>query len=873
MAVSVVSALTYAVTTAVTTGAWITFSTFLTLTATFAALGALNRSLMGKAEFDTIENAYKNLMSPVGTRKILYGKTRVGGTIIWHSTKPSTSNTMNSPHRIFTTHDSDNQLIFNDNGYLDIIIAIAGHTIEDIEKIYFDDRRVWDKLLYTPNNANLTGFFGTGVSERFGFTFYDGSQTSGHDIDAATNSTWSNNHTLSGVAHVYLTLVYDAEFYRDGIPNISFVVKGKKIYDPRRDSTSALHDSNLGSAHRKDTPSTWEYSENPALCLLDYMRDETYGLGESYTNFDETALGVAIDDCDEPLITKEVGVSSFLFGRQYKISLAADTNWTSIGAPNGNVDTVFTFDNSTATAGGNGLARTVMSTFSCHGEIDSANPIKKNIESLLSSMGGSLQYTNGLFYISAYAYKTEHPDPINEDDLCQPIEIITKASRRTLYNAVKGRFNSSADNYIPTDFPVQASSSFATDDGETLFMDLDLPFTTNETQAQRLAKLLMFKSRLQLTVKVYCKLTAMKYRVGDNIKFTNTRFGWTNKIFEIVSFRLVPNVTTGLQIEMELVENSSVAYNWAFSDELDFETSEEPTADLTSLTTPSNITAGVMPTLLDSQYGENIRIDWEAVQDARLENYEVTVFINFSPISTTYITTDNFLMIPNPLLPARYFIRVVAKGTDQTQSGTGELEVDLEKFLTITPSTHIVEITTALPDTPTESFFADAVGRDPVKDDILLIIRVDSTGNVLESQEYIFIPEIQSILSSSINYKVAAPSGNDAVLTYRFDIDVSDTATVSWSFTKATDALSVRGFFKNFGSQSNFNFDTPVLSNNNRTANVTFRLPNSEYANRTGGLNSAIQQGLIDATATIVNDGVTTVRTTQVYVLNVIISS
>jgi predicted GH43/DUF377 family glycosyl hydrolase len=52
-----------------------------------------------------------------------------------------------------------------------------------------------------------------------------------------------------------------------GPPHVSWVVKGKRCYDPRKDSTAG------GSgAHRWGTPSTWEWSENPAVCRYNWAR-------------------------------------------------------------------------------------------------------------------------------------------------------------------------------------------------------------------------------------------------------------------------------------------------------------------------------------------------------------------------------------------------------------------------------------------------------------------------------------------------------------------------------------------------------------------------------------------------------------------------
>ena len=44
-------------------------------------------------------------------------------------------------------------------------------------------------------------------------------------------------------------------------------------------------------------------------------------------------------------------------------------------------------------------------------------------------------------------------------------------------------------NYKVLDYPPQISSTYATEDGDPLFLDMPLPFVTNNIQAQRLAKI------------------------------------------------------------------------------------------------------------------------------------------------------------------------------------------------------------------------------------------------------------------------------------------------------------------------------------------------------------------------------------------------
>jgi hypothetical protein len=104
-------------------------------------------------------------------------------------------------------------------------------------------------------------------------TTYTGSQVTADSTLVAAFSAQSITYTdaLTGFAYtVFAVKIRDF----DGQLNFSARVQGRKLYDPRLDST------NGGSgSHRLATPSTWAYSTNPSLALADWLYSSTYGCG------------------------------------------------------------------------------------------------------------------------------------------------------------------------------------------------------------------------------------------------------------------------------------------------------------------------------------------------------------------------------------------------------------------------------------------------------------------------------------------------------------------------------------------------------------------------------------------------------------------
>jgi hypothetical protein len=94
---------------------------------------------------------------------------------------------------------------------------------------------------------------------------------------------WTTAHRLAGIAAIHLQLIWDADVFPSGIPNITVELEGKNdIRDPR-----------LG---------TLGYTSNAALCLADYLSLDPFGLGAPYggtDGIDEPDLIEAANICDE----------------------------------------------------------------------------------------------------------------------------------------------------------------------------------------------------------------------------------------------------------------------------------------------------------------------------------------------------------------------------------------------------------------------------------------------------------------------------------------------------------------------------------------------------------------------------------------------
>ena len=519
----------------------------LTAFAIGAGLSVVSRALMPTPSLGAqMQGNSVTVREPAVSRKIIYGRARVGGAIVYIDSTGT------------------------DNEYLHLVVAVAGHAIDGFEEVWFNDTKVWD--------GSFQGNWGSYVH----IGFHDGTQTTADSTLVSASSGWTNDHKLLDTAYIYVRLKYDTDQFAQGLPNISTVVRGKKVYNP--------------------VSATTAWSQNPALCVFDYLKDTKYGLAESASNVNTTALIAAQSLCDET------------------VNLS----------------------------GGGSQNRYVLD-----GVVDTANSRKDNIEAMLSSMGGKLIYSGGEYFIVGAEYNTP-TITVDESVLVGGISVKTKQSRRSLYNGVKGVYLAEEENYTLADYPSITSSSYSTEDGDPIYLDMPLPFTTNNVRAQRIAKIALLQSRQQTQITIPCNLAALKFKAGDNIMVTNSRMGWTQKVFEVTGYQLDITTDGAIIVNVDAIETASAIFDWSTSDQQDFTTGGEvdlydgfTTQPPTNLAATSTTVVASDGTLLPS-----LRLTWTDSTDVFVTQYEVqyqrgSALVDYGNITDAYTTNTDHGLITN----------------------------------------------------------------------------------------------------------------------------------------------------------------------------------------------------------------------------------
>jgi len=400
---------------------------------------------------------------PAENARIVYGKTRLGGNIVFMEMQ-------------------------NDNKDLYFVATLAGHEINSISKIWANDTVIKTSpsfnTKYDLEYNGKSGYLSVEVSNgsESGTTFNLLSGTAGAD------------KTFKGIACIAVKLTYSQDVYAQGIPNFTCEVTGKNS------------------------------SSNAATAIKDYLLDTTYGLGAETSEIDLDSFTAAETVCNEDVVLADSSTE-----KRYTVN----------------------------------------------GAFGSGESPQAILQKMLMACSGSLVYQGGQWKLLVGEYRSPAVE-LTEDDLVNSISVSTADSRRDTFNAIKGVYSEPNSLYQSQSYVPVTNALYASEDGETIYRNVDFQLVTSNATCQRLAKIQLEKARQQIVVNLTCNLKAFQIQVGDTVQLTLDRYGWDQKEFEVLAWNAEMgslNPTVNLSIR----ETASGVYDWADG--------EETTADLAENTT------------------------------------------------------------------------------------------------------------------------------------------------------------------------------------------------------------------------------------------------------------------------------------------------
>lgn len=495
-----------------------------------------------------------NIESNIKAIPVIYGERRVGGTRVY----------------IDTSKDIGNK-------YLYMVMAMAEGEVEDIHSIEIDDVPITDeKFILSGLGANFTYeiFYGSDTQSASDLIIDGVAYSSAAEVPPEvaiylagqeSDKPWNQNHKLNGVAYLAMRFLWDTNAY-NGVPNVTAIVKGKKVYDPRNPTA----------------PKAW--SNNPALCIRDYLTSSRYGKGIPESAINDTMFSQAANDYDSFIVT-----------------------------PYDGGDDITLFELNTV--------------------IDTEVQIINNLNDMLMSCRGFLPYVDGKYGIRV-DQATNHVMDVSSDHIIGGISIVgTKKEDR--FNQVKVNFFNKDKEYKedtavfpdvddPSDVNNLYQQYLAEDGGEPLVDDIKIDGISNYYTAREMAKLFLLRSRLGTAIAFRGTSELMELEVGDTFLITQPTPAWTNKKFQVQEIGL--NFDGTVNIQAIEYSDSIYTYNEA-SEETPFVPTKLPDPNKLAPVTALSASAGT-DISADGKTISFIDLSWTAPNDALVDRYEIKYTID-----------------------------------------------------------------------------------------------------------------------------------------------------------------------------------------------------------------------------------------------------
>ena len=492
---------------------------------------------------DQAQGALVNKQSNIDPIPVVYGKRKVGGV------------------RVFVSTGGGKK-----NEYLYMAIVLSEGNIEAIDQIYVNDK------LHTHNDYSGLIL----VDKKLG-----GDNQGYSSLLSGADDSWGTSHTLKGVAYLAIRIKYDQDVF-GGIPEVQCVIRGRRVYDPRTSTTG--------------------YSNNPALCLRDYLTNSRYGKGLPTSAIDDTKFIAAANEYD---------------GTETPYTGGAAITW-----------------------------------IECNARLDTGKTVFDNVKEMLQGMRGLLPYTDGKYGL--IVDKSEDTSSIFEltpDNILSDITV-TDAGKGKRFNRVIAKFPNPAANWQmdSVTYPEKSTDSnsdfvtfLAEDNGEELIREINLNTITNLYQAREMARIVCEASRRNTRAATLTATSeAMDIAVGDVVRLEQPSLGWTGaarQLMRVVSTRIKDNG----EVDLSLIEYNDI-YSWVTG-------SEENDNQDTTLPDPFGIEAPTVPLTSENSFLASdgtvqpaVLFSWTAADDAFVSEYEVqwkltsaSDYTNFAKTSETSI--------------------------------------------------------------------------------------------------------------------------------------------------------------------------------------------------------------------------------------------
>tara|TARA_Y100000361_G_scaffold37821_1_gene32369 strand:- start:3842 stop:7678 length:3837 start_codon:yes stop_codon:yes gene_type:complete len=375
----------------------------------------------------------------------------------------------------------------------------------------------------------------------------------------------------------------------------------------------------VNATHSKTNPATWEWSENPALCILDFLTNTVYGRGIPYDDIDLQSFITSANYCDDRTLTLVDEAGNDMTGQK---------------------------------------------RFTCNGVVNPDEEAISTLRKLLISCRGTLVVSD------KYKLVIDKPEiSVFTFDKSNIIGEWTIAGSgvRNYKNKIKARFRNKNNRY-DEDISITTGTNFLADDNNRqLVQEVMMPFTNEQQRVDLLSQHLLKQTRLKWSVSFTATLEALALEAMDVVRIKHSTVGWDSgslsegKLFRVSSVELLSEDT----VKITATEYDSSVYSFDVNTPPSAPTTNLP--DPNSAIPPSNLALDSSDLLVskDGTIIERIKATWSAPNFGYVNHYEIA-YKEQSDSGFSIISTDDttFFISPvnstNDVNTGIYFVKVRA---------------------------------------------------------------------------------------------------------------------------------------------------------------------------------------------------------------------
>lgn len=241
---------------------------------------------------------------------------------------------------------------------------------------------------------------------------------------------------------------------------------------------AAVYEGVAANRHDPDDIDTWEWSDNPALCLADYL---TQIMGVEYDDIRWHSVRDEAYFCDELV---EIGP---------------------VQSP-----------------------PLTQKRFTCNGALSLGQSHKDNIDEILSSFDAKLIWKQGRWSVRGSRW-IEPTITLDADWLTdEPIDIQATVEESERFNTIEGFFSDPNRDYEAVEYPPVSAAQYVTrDGGRQIVRSLELPMTNDPQMAQRVAYRLLEQGNNQIVMRTKVNAKGLQLGIGDQVRVDLWPLGWT----------------------------------------------------------------------------------------------------------------------------------------------------------------------------------------------------------------------------------------------------------------------------------------------------------------------------------------------------------